>query len=252
MSTNPRIKARICDDLDEAINKKLQLKKYAAYDRSKFLRAAIDNFVDQNLFNYISNINTIIEISNEIVIDLNGLFANITQIHDHLKDIPDEEIIRTVDKLEYCKEINKTYVQNIKKLIKLLKPFEQNKQKNEEIMTRIDPNTKNNIKLHLKTYDHLKMDTSKIIRAALKFYINKKYYDLSWEQIKYSRELMHINIRTAEITNDINRVAYELNSSKDLDQNDLIESVDQLNILLHDVDQVVTNLYKPSLKINQG
>ncbi len=250
MSINPRITARLDDDLKSQISKKLQLKKFSHYDESKLLRAAINNFVDQNLFNYISNIDTIIKVSNEMILDMNGLTANISQIIDHLEVAADEDINITIDNFSYCKKSNIEYVQEVKRLVKLLRPFEKNKIKNHTIIARVDQTILLDVKRNINIYKNLKLDKSKLIRAALKYFLDKRYYILSDNQIKYARELMKLNNDVANITNDVNRIAFELNCNYEVKKVEMIKVIKELNIVLHNVHQIVIKLYDESKKFN--
>ena len=45
MSKNIRIRSRIDDKLKVQMDKKLSQKKFSNYDESKFIRAAIENFI---------------------------------------------------------------------------------------------------------------------------------------------------------------------------------------------------------------
>lgn len=248
MSINPRIRARLDDDLKNQISKKLLLKKFSHYDESKFLRAAINNFVDQNLFSYISNIDAIIKVSNEMIIDMNGLTANISQITDHLEVAADADINIIIDNFLHCKKSNIKYMQELKQLVKLLRPFEKNKIKKHITIARVDQSTLQEINRNIDIYKNLKMDKSKLIRAALKYFLDKRYYILSDNQIKYARELMKLNNDVANITNDVNKIAFELNCAHEVEKVEIIETVEQLNNILHDVHQVVMKLYNESLQ----
>ena len=91
---------------------------------------------------------------------------------------------------------------------------------------------------------------SKFIRIAIKYYLDKRTFELSDKQIELARELMKCNTDIAVITDRINKMAFEMNCGKDIPKVDIYKAVGDLNDVLQEVHHVVTKLYDASLKFS--
>lgn len=248
MVLNKRILTRIDDKLLNKINKKLALKKYISYDKSKFIRVSINNFIEYDLFNYISNINAIITILNDMIIDYNGLNANFTQISEHLKNNYGAESKNTISNFKKLRQKNIKNVLLMKKLIKLLTPYEKQYKKENILISRIDSSLHKVILDKLDGYQNIQLDMSKLMRAALKYQLDKKYTALSEKQISLARELIANAKDVNDITNELNEMAFNLNIGVNVSFEEIIAVTGALNDIEDTTYSIVNSLYVESDK----
>ncbi|RLA76935.1 MAG: hypothetical protein DRG78_18190 [Epsilonproteobacteria bacterium] len=246
MNKNKEIKARVDYKLLSQVNKKLTLKKFNNFTASKFLRAAINNFIEKDLFNYIANTNAIIKILNDIKVDLAGVPANVTQIIEHIEN--DTDTKQLVLNLKTLSNRNADYIKEINKLIKLLTPFDDKRKKESLIKARIEESIYLDILIQLNQYTNLKLDISKFIRAALKYYLDKKYYTISDNKIKLARELISNSNQIGLVSNEINRIAFTLNVGEPVGIKDITNASNELNEFSELTHHLVNKLYDESLR----
>ncbi|RLA82762.1 MAG: hypothetical protein DRG78_06245 [Epsilonproteobacteria bacterium] len=245
MSKEKRLQARVDNKLLLQIQKKLLLKKNNK-NTSKFIRAAIDNFLDKELFHYIDNINVIIDILHDIRINLSGVPANITQLINHLHGDEEDKLISSLQALS---KRNEKYIKEIDDLVSLLKPFIDKKKKKHIIMSRIDNTIYLDIIKKLDLYTNLKLDISKFIRAALKYYMDKKYYAISNKQLELARELIDNSNLIGEVTNTLNKIAFTQNVNIAVPVNDIINAANEFSEFSEKTHHTVIKLYDESVKI---
>jgi len=246
---NKQIKTRINDKFFNEIHKKLQLKKFQDFDMSKFIRAAIDNFIEKDYFNYVSDTNAIISILEVTQTDMYGLYSNITQIQEHYEDTTNTILIDSMNSLSIYANRNRSYISKIKELLSLLMPYERNYIKNQIVEARIDDNQYKFIMEKIESFDKINFDMSKFIRAALKYYLDKKLYLVSDAQVLIFRELIKDSKDIDQITNRINQVAFYLHTKGPISDNEVVEEVNNLGRILEEVHHTVVKLYDESVKI---
>ena len=243
---NKRLLTRIDDKLLLQINRKLALKKFSSYDTSKLIRTSIENFFNKDLFTYVQNTNIIIEVLNELKLDLSGVISNSSQIKAHIKEFTSSSEL--ISSLELMQQDIKKQVKDIDALVKLLKPFDDLKKKENKLIVRVESQVHSQIVSKIEEYSFIKFDVSKFIRASLKYYLDKKYFAISDKKIALARELMKTASQVDASSNDINQIAFYFNIEKEVDINDIKSVFNHFDKYLGDTYLLVNKLHQESLK----
>jgi len=243
---NRKLRTRVDEKLLLQINRKLALKKFSSYDTSKLIRASIESFFNKDLFTYVQNTNIIIKVLNELKLDLSGVISNSSQIKAHIKNFTSSSEL--ISSIEFVQQDIKKQMKDIDNLVKLLKPFDDLKKKENILTVRIESQVHSQIMTKIEEYSLIKFDVSKFIRTSLKYSLDKKYFAISDTKIALARELMKNASQVDTASNDINQIAFYFNIEKEVDINDIKGVFNSFGKYLGDTYLLVNKLHQESLK----